>query len=78
MCDGRKHQTGNGDHRQAAVKRIDPGEQLAASSFRIVQWPHSSQQHRRIEEGIKPVQVLEPVVADHSGQQRHGYQCQPD
>src|SRR5262245_1904283 len=58
-------QPGAEEEHDAGVEREEPREQLATRSLERVHRPHASEQHRRVQEGITPGQVLEVLVAPH-------------
>ena len=57
------------DH--AKQRGVKDSEQLASWSVRRVDWPVSSDDQRCIENGIKPIEPLQGMVADRPHRQRH-------
>jgi hypothetical protein len=60
----------NSEEDHAAIKRIEPSEQLAARCGWARDWAHPAEQHRRVQEGVQPAHMLEVCVAQHPAQQR--------
>lgn len=78
MCDRRENDAGDENNRQATVKRIQTGKELAAKGDRCIHGTHSAQEHRRIQKGINPAQSLKNAVADHPGKKRNSDECKCD
>lgn len=78
MCDRRENDASDEDNSQAAVKCIQTGKELAAKADRCMHGAHSAQEHGRVQERIDPAQTLKDAVADHTDEQRNGYECERD
>jgi len=66
---GSEQDADGNQQRQAAVERVEAGEQLAAPSLQRRERSHPREYHRCIREGVDPLQLLEIVVAGHASQQ---------
>jgi hypothetical protein len=62
--------TGDCDHYQAAIERIDTGEELPAKGRRFIYGTHSPQQHCRVQECVNPAQTFKNVVPKHAHNER--------
>src|SRR6185437_16277625 len=63
MHDGREHDRGDAEDGEAAVERVEAGEELARDRLRLVDRPHSGEDHRGVEERIEEAQLLRDRVA---------------
>jgi len=67
-----EHDADGDQEYEARVQRVAAGEKLAARRLRIVDRTHASEDHRGIQEGIAPVEILEVSVARHADAERYG------
>ena len=73
-----KDNTGDGDHYQAAIERIDTREELPAKGRRFIYGTHSPQQHRRVQKCVYPTHRFKNVVPKHAHNERNGDQHDTD
>jgi hypothetical protein len=67
--DRRQQQTAADQQEKPAVNRIEGGENFGLGVLQAADRPHPAQNHRGIEEGIKPAHAFSEVVAKNAQQQ---------
>src|SRR5665213_4314739 len=71
---GRENQPDQNDKSQPAEESITARKNFPALSMQFGHRTHPGQNHRRIDEGVRPAHFLETVVAEHARSQANRHQ----
>ena len=67
----REEIAGGADEKDARQECIHAGKDLCGRRAELVDLSHSTENHCRIQKGVNPLFVVDPVVTAHSDRQRH-------
>ena len=60
------------NERQSTEQGVTTGEQFAGIGLQSDRRPHPGQNHRGVEEGVNPGQLLQEVIANHANAKTNG------
>jgi hypothetical protein len=62
------------DEHQPAKKRVRRSKDFRARIAQLIDWPHSAENHRRLQQGIDPAKTRDPMITRYADEQGNGDQ----